>query len=147
MVAGPFPNDNDDNVSYITILAVKQIVKLYFIFMVPQLKNSLYKGGWSAISYASKWQIQRVIDVFTEEEFVVKLERSNILHPQLAKEKRVYNVLQGGEGVPRAHWFGKEDLAGKEYNVLVIDQLGPSLNDLFLFCSNKFTLKPRLLHA
>ena len=49
LVAGPFPNDNnDDNVSYITISALKQIVKLYFIFMGPQLKNSLYKDGWSA---------------------------------------------------------------------------------------------------
>ena len=40
LVAGPFPNDNnDDNVSYITISALKQIVKLYFIFMGPQLKT------------------------------------------------------------------------------------------------------------
>ena len=100
-----------------------------------------------AIGYGSNRQISRAIDVFTAEEVVVKLERSNVLQPQLANERRVYDVLQGGEGVPRAHWFGKEDLAGKEYNVLVIDQLGPSLNDLFLFCSNKFTLKPRLLHA
>ena len=98
-----------------------------------------------AIGYGSNRQISRAIDVFTAEEVVVKLERSNVLQPQLANERRVYDVLQGGEGVPRAHWFGKEDLAGKEYTIMVMDHLGPSLNDLFLFCSNKFTLKTVLM--
>ena len=98
-----------------------------------------------AIGYGSNRQISRAIDVFTAEEVVVKLERSNVLQPQLANERRVYDVLQGGEGVPRVHWFGKEDLAGKEYTIMVMDHLGPSLNDLFLFCSNKFTLKTVLM--
>lgn len=39
--------------------------------------------------------------------------------------------------------FGQE----KEYNVLVMDLLGPSLEDLFNFCSRRFTIKTVLMLA
>lgn len=40
-------------------------------------------------------------------------------------------------------WFGVEG----DYNVLVMDLLGPSLEDLFNFCSRKLTLKTVLMLA
>lgn len=40
-------------------------------------------------------------------------------------------------GVPQVHYFGQEGL----HNVLVIDLLGPNLEDLFDMCGRKFTIK------
>ena len=40
-------------------------------------------------------------------------------------------------GVPQVHHFGQEGL----HNVLVIDLLGPNLEDLFDLCGRKFSIK------
>jgi casein kinase 1 len=64
-------------------------------------------------------------------------------HPQLLYESKLYRILQGGTGIPNIRWFGIEG----DYNVLVLDLLGPSLEDLFNFCSRKFTLKTVLMLA
>ena len=52
-------------------------------------------------------------------------------------------MMQGGVGIPLIKWCGAEG----DYNVLVMDLLGPSLEDLFNFCSRKFSLKTVLLLA
>ena len=46
-------------------------------------------------------------------------------------------------GIPNVRWFGVEG----DYNVLVMDLLGPSLEDLFNFCSRKLSLNTVLMLA
>jgi len=70
-------------------------------------------------------------------------ESTKTKHPQLFYEAKLYNTLQGGSGIANVKWCGVDG----EENVLVIDLLGPSLEDLFVYCGRKFTLKTVLMLA
>ncbi|GMT19470.1 hypothetical protein PFISCL1PPCAC_10767 [Pristionchus fissidentatus] len=83
------------------------------------------------------------INITNGEEVAIKLESSRARHPQLLYESKVYKILQGGVGIPHIRWYGTE----RDYNVLVMDLLGPSLEDLFNFCSRRFTMKTVLMLA
>jgi len=95
------------------------------------------------IGSGSFGEIYLGINVTNGDEVAVKLESSKARHPQLIYEARVYKVLQGGMGIPHIKWYGSE----KDHNILVIDLLGPSLEDLFTFCSRRFTMKTVLMLA
>eukprot|EP00033_Pygsuia_biforma_P000787 GCRY01000918.1.p1 GENE.GCRY01000918.1~~GCRY01000918.1.p1 ORF type:complete len:361 (-),score=40.54 GCRY01000918.1:370-1452(-) len=82
-------------------------------------------------------------NVNTGEEVAIKLEPIKSKHPQLQYEAKLYKILQGAVGVPYVRWFGIEG----DYNVMVMDLLGPSLEDLFNFCGRKLSLKTVLLIA
>jgi len=79
----------------------------------------------------------------TGEEIAIKLENIKSKHPQLLYESKLYKILSGGVGIPNIHWYGMEG----DYNVLVMDLCGPSLEDLFSFCNRKFSLKTVLMLA
>jgi hypothetical protein len=90
-----------------------------------------------------KGDIYLGINIISGEEVAIKLESVKAKHPQLEYESKVYKTLAGGVGVPFVRWFGTEC----DYNAMVLDLLGPSLEDLFNFCNRKFTLKTVLLLA
>lgn len=98
--------------------------------------------------------------IHTQEEVAIKLESVKTKHPQLLYESKLYRILAGGStrpvfqdtyltrlcisaGIPNVRWFGIEG----DYNVMVLDLLGPSLEDLFNFCNRKFSLKTVLMLA
>lgn len=83
------------------------------------------------------------INVINGEEVAIKLESVKAKHPQLEYEAKVYKSLAGGVGIPFVRWFGTEC----DFNCMVLDLLGPSLEDLFNFCNRKFSLKTVLLLA
>ena len=76
-------------------------------------------------------------------EVAIKVENANAKHSMLKQESRIYKTLMGGPGVPWMMWSGKQG----DYNVMVIDLLGPSLEDLFKICNKHFSLKTVLLLA
>jgi casein kinase 1 len=80
-------------------------------------------------------------NVHTGQDVAIKLEPVKTRHPQLAYEYKLYRLLMGGAGIPSVRWFGREG----DYNVLVMELLGPSLEDLFSYCGRKFSLKTVLM--
>lgn len=82
-------------------------------------------------------------NLISGEEVAIKLESIRSRHPQLEYESRVYKYLSGGVGIPFIRWFGREG----EYNAMVIDLLGPSLEDLFNYCHRQFSYKTVIMLA
>lgn len=76
-------------------------------------------------------------NVFTNEDVAIKLESASARAPQLYLEYRFYQLMGAHVGLPKIYYFGT---CGK-YNALVMDLMGPCLEDLFDACGRKFTLK------
>jgi len=71
------------------------------------------------------------------QEIAIKMESLKKKTGHLLYESRLYKLLQGGLGIPNVYYYGCED----EYAVMVMDLLGPSLEELFVYCGRRFRLK------
>ncbi|KAB5596430.1 Casein kinase 1 [Ceratobasidium theobromae] len=76
-------------------------------------------------------------DLLNSQAVAIKFEPRKSEAPQLRDEYRSYRILAGCPGIPQIYHFGQEGL----HNILVIDLLGPSLEDLFDMCGRKFSIK------
>ena len=82
--------------------------------------------------------------VFTGESVAVKL--GSLLQEEksrLGREAAVYESLTGAVGIPLVRWVGFEG----DRKAIVLDELGPSLEDFFEHCDRKFSLKTVLVLA
>lgn len=105
---------------------------------VPDIVGKHYTVGrkLGAGSFGSIYEGKHKV---TGKETAIKFEPLKTKYPQLLYESRLYKILwdEKAIGIPKVHWYGVEN----NYNVMVMDKLGPSLEDLFDFSSRKFTLK------
>lgn len=109
---------------------------------MERIVGEKYKLG-RKIGSGSFGEIFLATHIETGEIVAVKIENRQTKHPQLIYEAKLYNILQGGSGVANLKWYGVD----AEDNVLIIDLLGPSLEDLFVYCGRKFSLKTVLMLA
>ncbi|KAI0346171.1 kinase-like protein [Trametopsis cervina] len=77
------------------------------------------------------------VHTMTNQPVAIKFEPRKAEAPQLRDEYRSYRTLNGTLGVPQVQYYGSEGL----HNILVIDLLGPNLEDLFDMCNRKFSIK------
>lgn len=79
----------------------------------------------------------------TKRDVAIKVESTSSRHPQILFEAKIYKLLAGGKGIPQMYWVGTEG----PYHIMVLELLGPSLEDLFSYCKRKFSLKTAILLA
>ncbi|CCG84843.1 protein of unknown function [Taphrina deformans PYCC 5710] len=82
-------------------------------------------------------------NLLNNQQVAIKFEPRKSDAPQLRDEYRTYKILVGCPGIPNVYYFGQEGL----HNILVIDLLGPSLEDLFDLCGRRFTIKTVVMVA
>jgi len=99
------------------------------------LKRKIGSGSFGVIF--------RGICIATGENVAIKLEDIKSRHPQLLYESKLCKYLQGGIGIPKIHFY----CVHKSHNVMVLDLLGPSLEDLMNTCRRRFSLKTVLMLA
>ena len=118
-----------------------------------RLEGKLIKRRWRllrCIGTGAFGQVYSAIDLNAEKKVVaIKLEENKKVE-KLKTEALILRCLADDEksiqGIPQAHWFGTDNVLN-QYNYMVTDMLGPSLEDLFNICSRKFSLKTVLMIA
>eukprot|EP00917_Polyrhabdina_sp_WS-2016_P016281 GHVP01035266.1.p1 GENE.GHVP01035266.1~~GHVP01035266.1.p1 ORF type:complete len:441 (-),score=42.51 GHVP01035266.1:117-1439(-) len=116
--------------------------------MNRNLREKKIGGVWQLrrkIGNGSFGEIYLAVNIHTGEQVAAKLETTRSKHPQLLYESRLIQHLVGAEGIPRLFFEGHSEEFNA--NIMIMQLLGPSLEDLFNVCGRKFSLKTILLMA
>nr|BAJ99038.1 predicted protein [Hordeum vulgare subsp. vulgare] len=105
-----------------------------------------YKIG-PKIGSGSFGRIFAATNPLTGEQVAIKIEPKNCSNPQLVHENALYKIISDKNptavGIPRIHLCTSQS----DYINLVMELLGPSLEDKFNLCGRKFSLKTVLMLA
>ena len=93
-------------------------------FIEKKIGSGSFGEVWKAIEKSSKKTV------------AIKIEKKTN-NSRLNYEYKIYNTLNPTLGIPNTHWYGSIT----DINILIMDYLGPSLEDLFNFCNKNFNLK------
>lgn len=81
-------------------------------------------------------KIYKGINVNTEEEIAIKIEKASD-NSMLKTEAKIYKLLENTNGIPKLRSYGQEG----NFNYMVMDLLGNSLEDLRIECGGRLSLK------
>ena len=93
-------------------------------------------------------EIWKAVNVKTNQEFAIKFEEINSKHQQLYAECRIYLWFHSdstvlAQAIPQVVYYGIEG----NKSIMIMDLLGPSLEDLMNKCNKKFSIKTVLMLA
>ena len=107
-----------------------------------QVINKKYKISHQ-INKGSFGLLYKAKDLETDLDVAVKIEPYSLSKKYLIKEARILNMLQKSHHVPRIFWCGSKPNS----SFLVMELLGKNLDELFLQCGRKLSLKTVLMLA
>lgn len=104
--------------------------------ITKKLGNGAFGEIWKAVNLKSK------------QEYAIKFEEINSKHQQLYAECRIYLWFHSdstvlAQAIPQVVYYGIEG----NKSIMIMDLLGPSLEDLFTKCKKKFSVKTVLMCA
>ena len=70
-------------------------------------------------------------------EVAIKIEKTTSKYPQLEHEAKILKILSGGEGIPKIMTYFQTGI----FNCLMMELLGPTLEDIFSFFHRKLSIK------
>lgn len=123
-IAAAVSHNNNMNVSGLSSSNNNSVVGLHY-----KIGKKIGEGSFGVLFEGS--------NIINGVAVAIKFEPRKTEAPQLRDEYRTYKHLQGCDGIPNAYYFGQEGL----HSILVIDLLGPSLEDLFDWCGRRFSVK------
>ena len=106
------------------------------IFMGHLQIENYYWSSSNLIGRGAFGKIYLGKDSKNNKNVAIKMEEKNNNYCYLENEYKIYNILSGIKGIPKVYWCGSY----KCYNIIIMELLGSSLQDLFISFDKKFSL-------